>query len=102
MKNFIRLFWLGSFALLVLVNSIFATPFIRFANGANPAAIQATVDLFRADLGGTNNGVGSSFTSGRREINWDGVPDANSAPNFLPVDFFNVNSPRGASAAVAC
>src|SRR5262249_43082061 len=33
--------------------------------------------------------------TGRREINWDGVPDAASAPNNLPADFFNVNSPRG-------
>ncbi len=32
----------------------------------------------------------------RREINWDGVPDARSDPNLLPANFFNVNSPRGA------
>jgi hypothetical protein len=64
------------------------------ASGANPAAIQATVDSFRAALG-ANNGVGGSFPSGRREINWDGVPDALSAPNNLPANFFNVNSPRG-------
>ena len=31
----------------------------------------------------------------RREINWDGVPDARADPNPLPADFFNVNSPRG-------
>jgi hypothetical protein len=31
----------------------------------------------------------------RREINWDGVPDPAAAPNLLPNDFFNVNSPRG-------
>jgi hypothetical protein len=31
----------------------------------------------------------------RREINWDGVPDSFSAPNNLPANFFNVNSPRG-------
>jgi hypothetical protein len=29
------------------------------------------------------------------EINWDGVPDAFSAPNNLPANFFNANSPRG-------
>jgi len=64
------------------------------ASGANPAAIQATVDSFRNALG-ANNGVGGSFPSGRREINWDGTPAAFSAPNNLPPDFFNVNSPRG-------
>ena len=73
----------------------FGAPVIRTASGANAAAIQATVDQFRSDIGGSNNGVGGSFTSGRREINWDGVPDTFSAPNFLPVNFFNVNSPRG-------
>lgn len=71
-------------------------PVVRTASGANAAAIQSAVDQFRTDLGGANNGVGGSFRSGRREINWDGVPDSFSAPNFLPVDFFNVNSPRGA------
>jgi hypothetical protein len=29
------------------------------------------------------------------EINWDGVPNALSAPNPLLANFFNVNSPRG-------
>src|SRR5262249_41684043 len=32
----------------------------------------------------------------RREINWDGVPDAQADPNPFPGNFFNVNSPRGA------
>ncbi len=72
-----------------------AAPVVRQGSGANAAALQALVDQFRADLGGTNNGVGGSFTSGRREINWDGVPDAFAEPNLLPLDFFNVNSPRG-------
>lgn len=71
-----------------------AAPVLRRGHGANPAAVQAIVDQFRADLG-VNNGVGGSFPSGRREINWDGVPDSFSSPNFLPTDFFNVNSPRG-------
>lgn len=77
------------------VSTTIAAPVIRSAAGANPAAIQATVDAFRADLGGVNNGVGNSFPTGRREINWDGVPDNFASPNILPVDFFNVNSPRG-------
>jgi hypothetical protein len=28
-------------------------------------------------------------------VNWDAVPDARSAPNLLPANFFNNNSPRG-------
>ncbi|HLO00409.1 MAG TPA: CHRD domain-containing protein, partial [Pyrinomonadaceae bacterium] len=71
------------------------TPTTFSAAGLNPAAIQATVDAFRASLG-ANNGVGGTFATGRREINWDGVPDAASAPNNLAANFFNVNSPRGA------
>jgi hypothetical protein len=94
MKNYIRLFWISSIA-IVLVNSISGAQVTRTAAGANAAAIQATVDQFRADLGGVNNGIGGSFTSGRREINWDGVPDNFASPNNFPVDFFNVNSPRG-------
>lgn len=65
------------------------------ASGANAAAIQSTVDSFRTALGTLNPNVVGSFGSGRREINWDGVPDAFSAPNNLPANFFNVNSPRG-------
>jgi hypothetical protein len=65
------------------------------ANGANSAAIQTTVDTFRTALGTLNPNVAGSFGTGRREINWDGVPDGFSAPNSLPANFFNVNSPRG-------
>ena len=95
MKNNIRFFLLSSFALFLLTISISAVPIVRQGSGVNAAALQATVDQFRADLGGTNNGVGGSFASGRREINWDGVPDTFSEPNALPYNFFNVNSPRG-------
>src|SRR5881275_2848402 len=70
-------------------------PITFSSSGANPAAIQTTVDAFRTQLGTLNANVAGSFSSGRREINWDGVPDALSAPNNLPANFFNVNSPRG-------
>ena len=73
-----------------------AAPIVFFASGNNPAAIQVTVDAFRTDLGTLNPNVAGSFGSGRREINWDGVPDVRSAPNNLPANFFNSNSPRGA------
>ena len=96
MNNLVRTLSLTSLALLSLINSISAAPIFRSAQGANAAAIQATVDQFRADLGGAlNPNTASTFTTGRREINWDGVPDAFSAPNTLPANFFNVNSPRG-------
>lgn len=84
-----------TFCLLAISTNIFSAPVVRQAGGANAAAIQATVDQFRTDLGGANNGVNGSFTSGRREINWDGVPDNFAEPNNLPLDFFNVTSPRG-------
>ena len=64
-------------------------------SGASAAGIQAAVDMFRTALGPLNPNVVGSFATGRREINWDGVPDALSAPNLLPANFFNVNSPRG-------
>ena len=103
MKNYIRFFLLSSFALLVFINSISATPIIRTGSGANAAAIQSVVDQFRADLGGAlNPNNGQSFTNGRREINWDGVPDTFSAPNNMPANFFNSNSPRGAVFTTAC
>lgn len=50
--------------------------------------IQSAIDEYRALLGGTNNGnaVGSQ-QDGRRELNWDGVPDESAAPNYLAADF---------------
>ena len=96
MKNLNNKFIVGSFLLLVFSTIGFAQSTPYTAAGANPAAIQATVDQFRADLGALNPNNGQSFTSGRREINWDGVPDGFSAPNNMPADFFNANSPRGA------
>ncbi|QHT66428.1 T9SS type A sorting domain-containing protein [Rhodocytophaga rosea] len=63
---------------------------------ANAVGLQPVVNQFRNNLGTLNANVASSFTSGRREINWDGVPDNFSAPNNMPPNFFNVNSPRGA------
>ena len=76
--------------------SVQAAPVVLSDAGANAAAIQGTVDAFRASLGDLNPNVVGSFGSGRREINWDGTPDNFSAPNNLPPNFFNSNSPRGA------
>jgi len=64
--------------------------FIVFeAAGATPASITATRDAFRAAVGGgTVAGGGGSLGGLRREINWDGVPDARADPNPFPGDFF--------------
>lgn len=64
-------------------------------SGSGAATTQAVTD-FRNATGALNPNVAGSFGTGRREINWDGVPDALAAPNSLPANFFNVNSPRGA------
>src|SRR6266478_8246632 len=82
--------------LVLNVTTTAAAPITFSASGSSPAGIQATVDAFRTDLGTLNPNVAGSFGTGRREINWDGVPDGFSAPNLLPNNFFNVNSPRGA------
>ena len=77
----------------------FAAPsFTRIEGAASDAAgLQPTVDAYRALLGEPNNGSApGSQPAGRREINWDGTPDAQSAPNLLPRDFFNTTVPRGA------
>jgi hypothetical protein len=81
--------------ILSLPTITLAAPVVFEASGANPADIQVAVDAFRTFLGALNPNVAGSFPNGRREINWDGVPDAFSAPNELPANFFNANSPRG-------
>ena len=65
--------------------------------------IAAIVDQYRAVLGEPNNGgVPGSQPGGRREINWDKVPDESAAPNFLPGDFFNgAADPRARGAVLS-
>lgn len=68
-----------------------------FEGSARDAAgLQATVARYRAALGNPDNASNPPAASGRREINWDGVPDARAAPNLLPPDFFNTTARRGA------
>ncbi len=74
---------------MLIADPVLAGPLVRQVSGPNAAAIQATVDQFRVDLGGVNNGVtAGSQATGRREINWDAVPgtgltqDPNPMPRF--------------------
>ena len=87
-----------AFALVLCgtAGNIYASAITFTAVGANPAAITPTRDAFRSAVGGgAVGGANGSFGGLRREINWDGVPAGFSAPNSLPANFFNVNSPRG-------
>lgn len=71
-----------------------------FAGAGDAAAIQPALTDFRTSLGQLNGNVPGSFGSGRREINWDAVPDALSSPNLFPGDFFNFTAaPRARGAA---
>ena len=90
-----RLVCVAAIASSLILASVGHAQVVFSATGANPAGIQATVDAFRSDLGTLNPNVSGSFGTGRREINWDGVPNLSAAPNAFPADFFNVNSPRG-------
>ena len=78
-------------AMMLVLPGSAAAQLTRSGAGANPADIQAIVDAYRSDLGALNPNTPGSFAAGRREINWDGIPDEFSAPNFMPGDFFNQN-----------
>ena len=61
--------------------------------------IAAAVEQYRNLLGPNNGGAPGAKVTGRREINWDGVPDSLASPNFLPGDFFNADmEPRARGA----
>jgi hypothetical protein len=81
-------------ALVIGVSSVAATPassqIVRSATGANTAAIQAAVEQFRADLGGTDNGTtAGSQPTGRRQIAWDaGGAAANAGISPSPLTTF--------------
>jgi hypothetical protein len=57
--------------------------------------ITAGVTQFRTLVGALNPNQAGELSSGRREINWDGVPAALTNVDTFPANFFNVNSPRG-------
>lgn len=87
------IFWL---CLVASTTTVQAQITVRSGTSPDAAGITAVRDQFRVDLGGgTAASANGSFGGLRREINWDGVPAASSAPNNLSPNFFNVNSPRG-------
>ena len=59
--------------------------------------IQAKIDEYKALLGGIDHGgePGTKGTTGFREVNWDGLSDAEAAPNLYTPDLFNsATAPR--------
>jgi hypothetical protein len=76
------------------------------STAASPTVVSGAGDItlivgaYRALLGDPDNGgAPEAHDIGRREINWDGVPDQLAAPNFLPGDFFNATTePRARGA----
>ncbi len=79
---------LGLLAAALLVPTFASAQIVFSSSGATAGDIQASVDSFRAALGTLNPNNGSAFSSGRREINWDAVPDIQSDPNAFSGDFF--------------
>lgn len=89
MRNFLSAWAL--FALSICVSQATAQTVFSEA-GATTADIADTVDAFRTELGDLNPFEPVNVASGRRQINWDAAPDAISAPNAFPGDFFNFSS----------
>ena len=82
--------------LLAASFSILATSCKKDDTGLNPeiieasGSIQAAITEYKALLGADNGGEpGTQGTTGFREINWDGLSDAESAPNLYAPDLFN-------------
>jgi len=80
-----------------LSSPIISSPrFTTYQAEGDSATVAASLNSFRAALGGILNAPNSPPTdSGRREINWDGVPAAVTNVDTFPLAFFNVNSKRG-------
>lgn len=74
-----------------------AVPLERSVGGSDGASIQATVNQFRVDLGGVNNGntIGP-LPTGRREIGWDGGGAAALFGIINPATFNTPPTTRGA------
>jgi hypothetical protein len=92
----------GALMFIAILSSVSATPIQRSSAGATPGAIQPQINEFFNDLGGADNGTGSSFTTGRRSLDFGLIPDNFAIPNLFQADFFNTTVPRGALLNTGC
>lgn len=82
-------------ALIPLLAGTAHAQVVRAGSSADAAGLTGVVDTFRNDLGQLNPNQPGTVGSGRRQIDWDGAPNAVSAPNSFAGDFFNADfSPR--------
>ena len=71
------------------------------ATAADANGISGVVTLFRFGLGADNGDFEGPFEFGRREINWDDVPDGFAEPNAFPNDYYKNSVNRGVVLATA-
>jgi len=74
----------------------FVAPVVFQAAGPNAAAIQSSVDAFRAALGNPNNGNSGPLNTGHREINWDGAGGVDTTTTAPVTPFNTFLNTRGA------
>src|SRR5262245_13396153 len=66
----------------------FPPPLVFQAAGPNAAAIQGSVDAYRAALGDPNGSEPGPLPGGRREINWDGGGSDATTDPVTPFEVF--------------
>jgi hypothetical protein len=90
----------------VCVGASFAGTSASAAATPTPTVVKGAGDIaplilkYQQLLGPDNGGTPEPHPSGRREINWDAVPDEFAEPNAFPPDFFNAPTAPRARGAV--
>lgn len=99
----------GALCIVVLgVGASVAVAHVPAKSPSKPTIVKGAGDItgaitkYQDLLGPDNGGTPERHTSGRREINWDGVPDEFAQPNGYPSDFFNgAEEPRARGAVLS-